>query len=166
MSESDEDQKVLEMLGNLRIRFWTCLNPAHNTVTWNGDVASCNTCGLTSEHTIEFAERVRENERKRLVADGALMPDEATALRALVESKQELLDELDAAASVEKIELIAEIEKWCSDVEAAIAEDEAWLQGPQVSVDEARSLPEVVRQTKGHVQGIRDILARRKESSS
>jgi hypothetical protein len=37
------------------IQVWACLNPAHQEVTWTGDVARCDTCGLTSEMTGEFA---------------------------------------------------------------------------------------------------------------
>ena len=45
----------LSALEGARMQFWTCLNPAHRTVTWSADVASCDTCGLTSAMTGEFA---------------------------------------------------------------------------------------------------------------
>ena len=45
----------LNALEGARMQFWTCLNPDHRTVTWVGDVASCDTCGLTSAMTGEFA---------------------------------------------------------------------------------------------------------------
>jgi hypothetical protein len=47
--------------------FWTCLNEEHKRVTWTGDVAACDTCGLTSEMTARFARGVQAYERERIV---------------------------------------------------------------------------------------------------
>lgn len=55
-----------EAFKNVRFRFWTCLNKAHRYVTWNGDVASCDTCGLTSEMTAKRDSLVREHERRKV----------------------------------------------------------------------------------------------------
>lgn len=57
-----------EAFKNVRFRFWTCINKAHRYVTWNGDVASCDTCGLTSEMTRKRDVLVRADERCK-VAD-------------------------------------------------------------------------------------------------
>lgn len=54
-STPTRDRPRLRALEGAPIQLWTCLNPAHRTVTWTGDVACCDTCGLTSEMTGEFA---------------------------------------------------------------------------------------------------------------
>ncbi|MFI7113986.1 hypothetical protein ACIBK9_47250 [Nonomuraea sp. NPDC050227] len=56
---------LMEAFANVPFRFWTCLNKAHKDVTWNGDVASCDTCGLTSTMKDAWTKLVREHERKR-----------------------------------------------------------------------------------------------------
>lgn len=45
---------------NARVRFWMCINRAHKNVVWDGDVAKCPDCGVTSEMTTRYAARVRE----------------------------------------------------------------------------------------------------------
>ncbi|MEV8638952.1 hypothetical protein AB0395_45590 [Streptosporangium sp. NPDC051023] len=68
MSDVPEDEwDLLELFANLRVRFWACLNKAHKDVTWTGDVASCDTCGLTSEMTGRYRELVRQHERREVV---------------------------------------------------------------------------------------------------
>ena len=82
-----------ELLGNVRIQFWICLNDSHRTVTWTGNVASCDTCGLTSEMTARFATDVRDYERERIgtllkrAADGRREyagPDDGSEARPLL----------------------------------------------------------------------------------
>jgi hypothetical protein len=51
--------------------FWTCMNRDHadtGTVTWEGEVARCDVCGLTSDATRRWLGLVREDERQRIVA--------------------------------------------------------------------------------------------------
>lgn len=43
----------------IAVRFWKCLNPDHGTVRWDGDVAVCTDCGLTSEMTRRYAKGVK-----------------------------------------------------------------------------------------------------------
>jgi hypothetical protein len=57
------------LLAGTRILFWTCLNKDHKHVTWTGDVATCDTCGLTSEMTARFAREVQEYERERIYTE-------------------------------------------------------------------------------------------------
>lgn len=40
-----------EAFSQARVRFWRCLNRQHRIVDWAGAVATCRTCGLTSEMT-------------------------------------------------------------------------------------------------------------------
>lgn len=44
---------------NAPVRFWICINREHKNVTWDGDVATCPDCGLTSEMTKRYAALVR-----------------------------------------------------------------------------------------------------------
>ena len=53
------------LLAGAKIMSWTCLNKDHKHVTWTGDVATCDTCGLTSEMTARFARAVQAYERER-----------------------------------------------------------------------------------------------------
>ncbi|GAA4209560.1 hypothetical protein GCM10022252_76260 [Streptosporangium oxazolinicum] len=61
-----------EELAEAPVQFWTCLNRDHKTVTWQGDIASCGECGLTSDMTRRrdklVAERVRADERTHIAA--------------------------------------------------------------------------------------------------
>lgn len=57
MAEIPDD--VREAINRTPIAFWTCLNSDHDAVTWNGDIATCDTCGLTSEMTQRFTRSVR-----------------------------------------------------------------------------------------------------------
>ncbi|TMS00151.1 hypothetical protein [Nonomuraea basaltis] len=54
-----------EAFKNTPYRFWTCINKTHKYVTWTGDVASCDTCGLTSEMTGKRDVLVRADERRK-----------------------------------------------------------------------------------------------------
>jgi hypothetical protein len=50
--------------------FWMCMNRDHadtGTVTWEGEVARCGVCGLTSDMTRRWLTLVREDERQRVV---------------------------------------------------------------------------------------------------
>lgn len=51
------------------VLFWTCLNPDHRDVTWTGDTATCPDCGLTSQMTSHYDQRVRANERAKAADD-------------------------------------------------------------------------------------------------
>lgn len=49
-------RRVMEAIGNARVRFWTCpighcREPLRETVRWSGNVATCMDCGMTSENT-------------------------------------------------------------------------------------------------------------------
>ena len=57
------------LLADAKIMFWTCLNKDHKHVTWTGDVATCDTCGLTSEMTARFARGVQKWERERIAGE-------------------------------------------------------------------------------------------------
>ena len=59
---------LMEAFASVPFRFWTCLNKTHKDVTWNGDVASCDTCGLTSTMKDAWTRLVRTDERRK-VAD-------------------------------------------------------------------------------------------------
>jgi len=61
------------LLADAKIMFWTCLNEDHKYVTWTGDVATCDTCGLTSEMTARFARDVQRWERERIASE--ISPD-------------------------------------------------------------------------------------------
>lgn len=64
MPERQRPEWPPELL-SARVQFWTCLNKAHRTVTWNGDVATCGTCGLTSEMTRRYANDVARYVREK-----------------------------------------------------------------------------------------------------
>jgi hypothetical protein len=61
-----EPWDLLEMLKDVKIQFWRCLNPGHKDVTWDGDVAECDHCGLTSQMTTEYAARVRAHAAEQI----------------------------------------------------------------------------------------------------
>ena len=42
------DEELWALLGQAEIRFWTCPDPDHKFVSWQGDVAHCCTCNRTS----------------------------------------------------------------------------------------------------------------------
>jgi hypothetical protein len=63
--ELDRDW-VAALTAGTKIMFWTCLNDDHKHVTWTEDVATCDTCGLTSEMTARFARGVQKYERERI----------------------------------------------------------------------------------------------------
>lgn len=66
------DQPIPEEVLNAPVTFWTCLNRAHETVTWDGDVASCDTCGLTSQMTQRRAALIRADERRKVAEEIAV----------------------------------------------------------------------------------------------
>lgn len=59
LKTAEELDDLWGALGSAKVRFWRCLNPAHETVTWEGDVATCGTCGLNSDMTRRYARNVR-----------------------------------------------------------------------------------------------------------
>lgn len=63
-----EDLEWPDALLNTRVRFWMCINRDHQSVTWDGDVATCPDCGVTSEMTKAYGRRVREQVAKELEA--------------------------------------------------------------------------------------------------
>ncbi|SFK92246.1 hypothetical protein SAMN05216275_14144 [Streptosporangium canum] len=77
----EEEWDLLELFANLRVRFWTCLNQAHKAVTWTGDLASCDTCGLTSEMTSRYRELVRQHERREITRHIRAIPEDDEPLR-------------------------------------------------------------------------------------
>lgn len=64
MAECQRREWSAELL-KAHIQFWACLNKEHRTVTWNGDVATCDTCGLTSEMTRRYANDVARYVREK-----------------------------------------------------------------------------------------------------
>ena len=42
------DEDVWEYLGRQRIKFWACPIDSHRYVTWDGPVATCDTCGRSN----------------------------------------------------------------------------------------------------------------------
>lgn len=84
---TDGDHRVfLDALQGVQVQFWTCPNEAHGRVTWTGDAAVCDTCGMTSEMTGRLiraaAAYERERIRRRLVSCrkcGEIHGDEAHA---------------------------------------------------------------------------------------
>lgn len=56
-------------IANAPVRFWMCINPDHRSVVWDGDVATCLDCGVTSDMTARYAKVVRGHERS-LIANG------------------------------------------------------------------------------------------------
>ncbi len=64
-----EDLEWPGALLNAPVQFWMCINPAHGSVTWEGDVATCPDCGVTSEMTKAYAKRVREQFAEELVQE-------------------------------------------------------------------------------------------------
>lgn len=67
MRESRLPEDIRKAIERTPIQFWTCLNRDHQTVTWNGDVASCDTCGLTSEMTQRFIGSIRRHTAEHLL---------------------------------------------------------------------------------------------------
>jgi hypothetical protein len=61
--------ELLDALKDVRIQFWTCPNEDHKHVTWTGDVAACDTCGMTSEMTGRLIRAAAAYERERLYAE-------------------------------------------------------------------------------------------------
>jgi hypothetical protein len=59
MRDSRLPDDVRRAVERAPIQFWTCLNHDHKFVTWTGDVARCDDCGLTSEMTNEWMRLVR-----------------------------------------------------------------------------------------------------------
>jgi hypothetical protein len=59
MRDSELPDDIRKAIERTPIQFWMCLNRDHQTVTWSGDVASCDTCGLTSEMTQRFTRSIR-----------------------------------------------------------------------------------------------------------
>ncbi|MDP4501034.1 hypothetical protein [Nonomuraea turcica] len=106
------DDELMATLGNARIQFWTCPNPAHRTVTWHGDVATCDQCGLTSTMTRRKYAVVREVEQKRI---GKLLRRVAAGRREYADGapddmRQALLHEADlfeAAARIAEGDVLA-----------------------------------------------------------
>ena len=54
-------------LKDVRVQFWTCPNDEHRMVTWTGDVASCDSCGMTSEMTARLIRAAVAYERERII---------------------------------------------------------------------------------------------------
>ena len=75
---SDPGELPEELL-NAPVRFWMCINREHKTVTWDGNVARCPDCGVTSEMTkryaavlrIMLAEKIEAAERELAETDPA-----------------------------------------------------------------------------------------------
>jgi hypothetical protein len=76
--QAADGDELMDMLKNVRVQFWTCLNKAHMYVTWTDDVASCDTCGLTSEMTRKRDALVRAHERSRVAEQIAAAIEQAT----------------------------------------------------------------------------------------
>ncbi|GAA3172697.1 hypothetical protein [Nonomuraea roseoviolacea] len=103
---------LMAALGRAPIQFWTCPNPAHLDVTWTGDVATCDTCQLTSEMTGRKYAIARQIERERIAkllrrvaagrreyADGA--PDDMRRVL-LIEA-----DDFESAARIAEGDMLA-----------------------------------------------------------
>jgi hypothetical protein len=60
---------LAELLADAQVRFWRCVHPDHHRVEWVGDVAHCQSCPLTSEHTRVWIEEIREDVRRELAAE-------------------------------------------------------------------------------------------------
>lgn len=74
----DDIRKAVE---RAPIMFWTCLNHDHKNVTWYGNVAKCDTCGLTSEMTNGWLRTAKEVARAEIGRETAT---EIEQLRATV----------------------------------------------------------------------------------
>jgi len=63
-----------ELLGALPARLWHCLQPNHSNVEWDGDVARCPDCGLTSDMTRRYRDSfhgvIERRLRRELAAEG------------------------------------------------------------------------------------------------
>lgn len=86
MSQPAPDQPsrddIWQSLGEMRVRVWTCINPEHRRCTWTGDVATCDECGLTSEHTRHWMALLSATVLRRVARDLASdYPDAAASLR-------------------------------------------------------------------------------------
>lgn len=64
----DEFNEAMDALAKVRVSFWTCLNPAHRTVDWADNVATCRACGLTSEMTGRRQRLIERWTRERVAA--------------------------------------------------------------------------------------------------
>lgn len=64
--EPADDTDLPDELLNARVRFWMCINRDHKSVTWEGDVATCPDCGITSDMTRAYAQRVRARCREEI----------------------------------------------------------------------------------------------------
>ena len=60
--------ELLEALKDVRVQFWACPNEDHKRVTWTGDVAACDSCGMTSEMTARLIRAAVAYERERIMA--------------------------------------------------------------------------------------------------
>lgn len=58
--------ELLDALKDVRVQFWTCPNEDHKHVTWTGDIAACDTCGITSAMTGRLIRAAVAYERERL----------------------------------------------------------------------------------------------------
>lgn len=62
-----ESLDPLVVLSQVRVQFWKCLNPAHDIVAWEDGVATCATCGLTSEMTRRYRRLVERYTQEKLI---------------------------------------------------------------------------------------------------
>lgn len=72
-----------ELLGSLPARLWHCLQPDHRNVDYDGDVARCPDCGLTSDMTRSYRDSfhgvIERRLRRELAAEGGGWRQEAVA---------------------------------------------------------------------------------------
>lgn len=86
----------LEALKDKPIVFWTCLQPDHLDVDWEGDIATCRTCGLTSQMTRLYVDAVRRSEQRRLDKAGQVVVSRADLVAYLNRDGVDLRAEVDA----------------------------------------------------------------------
>ena len=48
LAAPDPMKEVLDLLDNVPVRFWSCANPEHKDVQWEGAIARCLTCDATN----------------------------------------------------------------------------------------------------------------------
>jgi hypothetical protein len=89
-----------QAFANLHVQAWVCLNDDHRYVTWTDDVARCDTCGLTSEQTRDFARRIERAVRDRIAAEQVAYAQKLNKVRDLSRQPQSFINGILAAATI------------------------------------------------------------------
>ena len=69
------------------VRFWHCPVNAHTAIVWEGAIARCEECGITSDHTSALIERGHAEQRHD---DVLWLQDQARLVRTASETGSDL----------------------------------------------------------------------------